>query len=80
MRGSVHEIQNHGPATYLLGYARNWKQEAFEYRGAANLNPPSASSLPICDSGQEVPNLAELGDLKDAPDIYTGKHRFSDIV
>lgn len=74
MRGSVHEIQNHGPkryaATYLLGYARDWKQEAFAHRGAANLNPPSASSLPICDSGQEVPNLAELGDLKDAPDIY----------
>jgi len=36
------------------------------HREAANLHSPSASSLPTCDSGQGVPDLTELGDLKGA--------------
>jgi hypothetical protein len=40
------------------------------HRAAVSLNPPSASSLPIYDSGQEVPDPAELEGLKGAPDKF----------
>jgi len=38
--------------------------------GGGRLYPPSAFSLPVCDSMQEAPGPVELGDPEDAPEKF----------